>query len=168
MTLGLTALTPETSNSPTPLGTGPSMQPTTAADAPWNQECFRTRKNIVSLSEEEVNTLIEGFQLLKDNGVYQRISAMHADGLTFGLFHGNDFFLPWHRWYVFRIETAIRNLGGKFSCFAMPYWDWTMDSGNEMNSPVWDMFGGLGQRSSSFCVKNGPFSSWKTLNGKFY
>lgn len=33
--------------------------------------------------------------------------------------------------YILLIEDAVRALGGKWSCFAMPYWDWTLDAGKE-------------------------------------
>lgn len=43
---------------------------------------------------------IEGLHTLKANGEYDRITAMHGDPKTFNDFHGNDYFLPWHRWYA--------------------------------------------------------------------
>ncbi|HEY7772370.1 MAG TPA: tyrosinase family protein [Marinagarivorans sp.] len=38
--------------------------------------------------------------------------------------HGNWYFLPWHRAYLFYFETIIRELSG-YAEFALPYWNWT-------------------------------------------
>src|SRR5262249_50914262 len=40
--------------------------------------------------------------------------------------HGNWFFLPWHRGYLYFFEEIIRRLSG-FDGFALPYWDWSKD-----------------------------------------
>ena len=41
--------------------------------------------------------------------------------------HSNSEFLPWHREYIYQLENAIRGLGGEYSCFTLPYWDWTLE-----------------------------------------
>ena len=38
--------------------------------------------------------------------------------------HGNWWFLPWHRGYLFHFEEICRQLSGDPE-FALPYWDWT-------------------------------------------
>lgn len=38
--------------------------------------------------------------------------------------HGNWFFLPWHRAYLYYFERICRKLGGN-NDFALPYWNWT-------------------------------------------
>lgn len=38
--------------------------------------------------------------------------------------HGNWYFLPWHRAYLYYFETIVRELSG-FAEFALPYWNWT-------------------------------------------
>ena len=38
--------------------------------------------------------------------------------------HGNWFFLPWHRAYLFYFEQICRELTGNDE-FALPYWNWT-------------------------------------------
>ncbi len=38
--------------------------------------------------------------------------------------HGNWYFLPWHRAYLFYFESIIRELSG-YQEFALPYWNWT-------------------------------------------
>ncbi len=38
--------------------------------------------------------------------------------------HGNWWFLPWHRGYLFHFEAICRELSGD-PAFALPFWDWT-------------------------------------------
>ena len=40
--------------------------------------------------------------------------------------HGNWFFLPWHRAYLYYFEEICRELAGD-DTFALPYWNWTID-----------------------------------------
>lgn len=40
--------------------------------------------------------------------------------------HGNWFFLPWHRAYLFYFERICRELTGQDD-FALPYWNWQKD-----------------------------------------
>ncbi|MHB9363555.1 tyrosinase family protein [Mesorhizobium sp. LNJC403B00] len=40
--------------------------------------------------------------------------------------HGNWYFLPWHRAYLYAFEQICRELSGKPD-FALPYWDWFID-----------------------------------------
>ena len=40
--------------------------------------------------------------------------------------HGNWFFLPWHRAYLYYFEDICREVTGD-KAFALPYWNWTKD-----------------------------------------
>lgn len=40
--------------------------------------------------------------------------------------HGNWFFLPWHRAYLFYFEKVIKKFSGDPN-FSLPYWNWTAD-----------------------------------------
>jgi tyrosinase len=128
-------------------------------------DCFKVRRNILSLNQTEVDDLIQAFFILKLRGVYDNITWYHGEIPTFYMFHGNNFFLPWHRWYVLYIENAIRDIGGRFSCFAMPYWDWALDATKENSSSIWNIFGPLGSPENDFCMSNGPFVNWTTTVG---
>jgi hypothetical protein len=35
-----------------------------------------------------------------------------------------------------------------------------------LQSPVWDIFGPLGFKNQSFCMRSGPFSEWTNGNGE--
>ena len=80
----------------------------------------RHRKPWRSLTQIERDVYINGFRQLADLGISQQITQKHTDILQ--NHHGTEFFLPWHRAYIYELENAIRNLGGVYECFAMPYW----------------------------------------------
>ncbi len=48
--------------------------------------------------------------------------------------HGNWWFLPWHRAYLFYFESICRKLSGNKD-FALPYWNWT--SSPSIPAPFW-------------------------------
>lgn len=48
--------------------------------------------------------------------------------------HGNWFFLPWHRAYLFYFEQICRELTGEQE-FALPYWNWQTD--RSLPAPYW-------------------------------
>ncbi|KAI8931396.1 hypothetical protein NX059_011726 [Plenodomus lindquistii] len=76
-------------------------------------------------------------------------------------------FLPWHRLFVQAYVDALRDCNFKG---VMPYWDWTLDSNDMINSSIWDPvsgFGGngdpaidpLGPGTTTIkCVLDGPFA----------
>lgn len=55
-----------------------------------------------------------------DRRNWMRQAQIHADFCP----HGNWYFLPWHRAYLYYFETIIRELSG-YQEFALPYWNWT-------------------------------------------
>ncbi|CAE6448973.1 unnamed protein product [Rhizoctonia solani] len=73
--------------------------------------------------------------------------------------HFTGLFLPWHRWYLTAFEKELRNVcnyGGY-----MPYWDWSLDSGNVTGSPVFSPsttngFGSFGT-APGYQVTDGAF-----------
>jgi len=48
--------------------------------------------------------------------------------------HGNWWFLPWHRAYLFNFEAICRKLTGN-NDFALPYWNWTTSP--SIPAPFW-------------------------------
>ena len=48
--------------------------------------------------------------------------------------HGNWFFLPWHRAYLYYFELICREASGD-STFTLPYWDWTTSP--RLPAPFW-------------------------------
>ncbi|KAF2795028.1 Di-copper centre-containing protein, partial [Melanomma pulvis-pyrius CBS 109.77] len=94
--------------------------------------------------------------------------------------HFNGHMFAWHRHFTWSYEQALRNECGWTG--AQPYWDWTLDAGNILASPVFDgsptsmgsngefiphgtlHFEGFGLTvdlppgSGGGCLKHGPFS----------
>lgn len=65
--------------------------------------------------------------------------------------------LPYHRYFVYVFEQALRNEGGYDG--PMPFWDWTLDAARPLESPIWDTWAGFGGNGSSSdgCVEEGVF-----------
>jgi len=84
--------------------------------------------------------------------------------------HSTHEFLPWHREFVFRLEEAIRGLGGRFSCFTMPYWDWTMEPTpydvSTFGEELYILNSGLGDDSNGECLTDDVWGAgYYTPNG---
>ena len=70
--------------------------------------------------------------------------------------HSWPHFLPWHRYWVLRFETAVRNV---VDCrITIPYWDFTQYWRSWWTQTPFDSqhLGGNGQ-GKNCCVKDGPF-----------
>lgn len=65
------------------------------------------------------------------------------------------FFLPWHRYFLRLVEHELQSLSCKL---ALPYFEWSVDSGSVKLSAAWGagLFGGDGA-SDSGCVPHHPF-----------
>ncbi|MGR3342047.1 MAG: tyrosinase family protein [Paracoccaceae bacterium] len=71
--------------------------------------------------------------------------------------HSGPAFLPWHRFYLKRLEVEIAQVLGKPE-FALPYWNWVADGhlgqNAQRNAPIWQA-NALG--GSGVPVADGPF-----------
>ncbi|XP_029952601.1 uncharacterized protein LOC115392201 [Salarias fasciatus] len=66
------------------------------------------------------------------------------------------FFLPWHRYFLRLVEHELQSVS---SCrMAVPYFEWTVDSGSMQSSAAWQagLFGGDGEPETG-CVPHHPF-----------
>ena len=66
--------------------------------------------------------------------------------------------LPYHRYFVAVFERILQKEGGYDG--PMPFWDWTLDAEQPLDSPIWDSWAGFGGNGSakSGCVENGVFA----------
>jgi cysteine-rich repeat protein len=91
-----------------------------------NQPCTkaRIRRDWNQLEVEEKKLYISAINDLKKSGIYD--DFVHVHGLTNNkeYAHGTGGFLPWHRWYLFQFEEALRNQNTKYKDLTIPYWDW--------------------------------------------
>jgi len=113
-----------TSSTTTKEATTTTTSTTTTTEEPAST-CgnHRHRVSWQETTQENRDLYINGFKTLADMGVMAQFTQCHLDSSE----HSNHEFLPWHREFVFRLEEAIRGLGGEYSCFTLPYWDWTME-----------------------------------------
>ena len=85
------------------------------------------RRSITSLANNDpiVQAYRDGVAQMKalpasDPRNWERQAQIHNNFCP----HGNWYFLPWHRAYLFYFESIVRELSG-FAEFALPYWNWT-------------------------------------------
>ena len=91
---------------------------------------------------------------------YEQLINEHYQLFRQGI-HGQQHFLPWHRYYLLKYE----NLMQRADCtFTVTYWDWSLDSRETFSTGrdnVWNSdtgFGGSGSVNSvQNCVQDGPF-----------
>jgi hypothetical protein len=58
-------------------------------------------------------------------------ASIHQTGCQ----HGNIFFLPWHRMYLYWFERIVRQMSG-FLNFALPYWNYSRSTNRRYLPPV--------------------------------
>ncbi|KAJ2223703.1 hypothetical protein GGF40_003778 [Coemansia sp. RSA 1286] len=113
-----------------------------------------TRRDIMSLSQQEWNQIAYVLRRMNDDGWFRYFADIH--NYEFGNIHGNDHFFPWHRRYLRDFEEVGQRYD---SNFAVPYWDELRDSRNPAGSPVMSdlRIGGNGFGS---CVRDGLQQGW--------
>ena len=84
----------------------------------------RHRKPWSLLTDELKDMFIEGFQQVRKNGKLDVIAQTHAQHDIQNYVHYTSLFAFYNSYLVWELESAIRDLGGKFACFTMPYYDW--------------------------------------------
>jgi len=123
-------------------------------------KCQRIRRPWHKLTPPERDLYISGLLKLRENGQQSldideliAIGSVHVD--TYAPFiHKTSSYLFWHGYLTWELESRIRNLGGKYSCFGMPYWDFTLEVGREDNPLI--LQSGLGG--------NGNPNNYHTVN----
>ncbi|KIM28123.1 hypothetical protein M408DRAFT_24136 [Serendipita vermifera MAFF 305830] len=138
------------------------------------------RKEWRQLSHEEKKSYIRAIKCLqtkRDYGISPVTSTLY-DAFTqvhttdFRAFHSSSPFLPWHRWFVWVHDQALRHECGYSG--SSPYWDYTIDYKNPTGSPIFsnDPEVGFGTHGSiirneiglgGYQVDNGAFANF-TVN----
>ncbi|KAK2041382.1 Di-copper centre-containing protein [Colletotrichum somersetense] len=108
-------------------------------------------------------SIITGDGTIHDDFAF--VHNMHAHST-----HDKAAFLPWHRRFISVYETYLKDKCSYAG--ALPYWDWTLDWENFLESPIFSSvtgFGGNGQTSAhqsvgeGHCVTDGPFADLQPL-----
>eukprot|EP01084_Bolivina_argentea_P000145 284_1 len=128
------------------------ISPLTSEPKYRDEDCPRIRKPFHTLSEDERMLYVTGFQQLRKNGKLEVISTTHAANVA--VHKGASFFFL-HAYMIWEAETAIRELGPEYTCFGMPYWDYTIDSGLESDPTIFHLnVGGNGIPQNDFCMED--------------
>lgn len=98
-------------------GTPSAQQPATA---------LRFRRNADRLTAGQLRNLREAFaraQAIPDDRGYSFFAGIHGLPLPIGCdnAHGTEYFLPWHRAYLYFLERALRDLVPRAM---LAWWDW--------------------------------------------
>lgn len=116
--------------------------PTTEAAAPLK------RKNIQELSPQELAAYEHALEILRDSTDPENNYLFHADlhnefstSPPHGCEHGNELFLPWHRYHLYYFEKALQETDPDHPTLStrnvtIPYWDWSREhTGDRYPSP---------------------------------
>ena len=111
---------------------------TGACESCYNQIKNRpTRRNIANLAANDpiIQTYKDAVAAMKvlpasDGRNWTKQAEIHNNHCV----HGNWWFLPWHRAYLFYFESICRKLTGH-NDFALPYWNWTTTP--SIPAPFW-------------------------------
>ena len=111
---------------------------TGACESWWKKIKDRpTRRNIANLAANDpiIQTYKDAVAAMKalpagDGRNWTKQAEIHLNKCV----HGNWWFLPWHRAYLFYFEAICRKLTGN-NDFALPYWNWTTSP--SIPAPFW-------------------------------
>ncbi|XP_069085493.1 kielin/chordin-like protein [Pleurodeles waltl] len=113
------------------------------------------RKEIRDMTAEERNIYQKAIRdLYAKEDMWEEFARLKAEYCPQA--NGRLTFLPWHRYFLRLMERELQKVS---SCdIAIPYFEWTVDSGSLETSVVWqaNFFGGDGDSRSS-CVLHHPF-----------
>eukprot|EP01084_Bolivina_argentea_P040446 74756_1 len=114
----------------------------------------RHRKSWLDMDEHSRSLYTEGFQLLRDNGKLDLLSKAHSTDFMATL-HRSSLLTYYHTYLIWEIESQIRKLGGKFACFAMPWFEFTQEHNHEEHPFMFNSgLGGNGDPDNNDCVPN--------------
>lgn len=75
------------------------------------------------MSLEERTRYIKAFKIVSSREPYRKIydelTSKHPD--YFWKIHVQNFFFPWHRWYILEFENLLRQVDCRVT---VPYWNW--------------------------------------------
>lgn len=130
----------------------------------------RVRYNINSLTSSEITALENGVQTMKNYpatdkrnwnwqaNIHQAMSG--SDPLWSQCEHGTQFFLAWHRMYLYYFERILRNASGS-STLTLPYWNYSDVGARQIpapfrvsTSPLFDSSRGPGRNAGTSFLPN--------------
>ena len=138
-----------------PLPSLPPLPPTQRQGSSCPQVALR--KSWDELTDDEKQIYYDAVWQLKRDGTYEHFARVHMQGKNAKTSHLASHSHPWHRKFILEFENAVRNYGGKYECFTLPYWNLARDlqkcledpncNGIWDHSKAWEDFGGGGDPS---------------------
>ncbi|GAB9470268.1 Mucin-like protein [Globisporangium polare] len=126
----------------------------------------RVRKPWSSLTADEQSTYLEAVGIAIKNGIVSDLAAMHIEDMGEAQAHHSCAFFTWHRRMLLAYEGYLRDLGPKYACVTIPYYDVHtayVQAANKKCSNMYEcsgIFKAIGGESSSS-------QSSMTLNGEY-
>ena len=124
-------------------------------------DCCRVRKEWRSMTQVERCRYVTVVHTVSTTqpwkSCYDELIKIHQDEFSSGI-HGQNFFLPWHRWFILALENLLRQVDCSIT---VPYWDWSLEPQTWQNSIVWAAqcgLGGNGDPNNNDHVQTGVFS----------
>lgn len=174
-TPGITVM-PSPTNQPTPtLAPTPTLTPTpavtTPTPSPTPTQQLRTRRNIYSLSADELRRLVNAINTLRANGEYQDFVNRHLQTMMVetpvgdpttdrNVAHRGPAFLPWHRAFIYEFEERLRAVDPSVT---LPYWPFEQEGAGIPRVFSAAYLGSDGNRAQNDRVTDGPFASWNII-----
>jgi tyrosinase len=93
------------------------------------------RNEVTSLSAPDVAALRRAFSRaygIRDERGYAYFAGLHGLPLPSYCAHSNEYFLPWHRAYLYFFERALQDLDPGAN---LPWWDWTSSASHTAGIP---------------------------------
>eukprot|EP00485_Elphidium_margaritaceum_P008356 CAMPEP_0202692474 /NCGR_PEP_ID=MMETSP1385-20130828/6836_1 /ASSEMBLY_ACC=CAM_ASM_000861 /TAXON_ID=933848 /ORGANISM="Elphidium margaritaceum" /LENGTH=441 /DNA_ID=CAMNT_0049348007 /DNA_START=153 /DNA_END=1478 /DNA_ORIENTATION=+ len=149
-----------------------SLSPSNVYDTYNADQCQRVRRPWNALSSEERDLYKNGLLELRARGnldpaVDELIAVSSTHDHVGSVAHMDSDYLFWHGYLVWELESRIRSLGGPYTCFGMPYWDWTAEFEHEDDTPLIYQtgLGGYGDPNNNWAV-NG--FSWDVTTDEYW
>lgn len=115
----------------------------------------RARKEVRDLTDAEWKAYVTAAVSLRSASTWDTHTRIHVtEQFTV---HGNSWFLPWHRYYLYDLEVKLQAID---SSVMLNYWNWAYDSQAPEASIVLgaNRYGGSGSGSGN-CVTTGSFAN---------
>lgn len=135
--------------------------------------CYRLRKELSKLSNAERKRLFTAIYKMGMSSKYKtthdKFVWVHENYMCTTI-HNEDYFNPWHRWYIVLFENTLREMDCRIT---VPFWDWSywMERKDLFNTKhIWRPYpydlGGDGNLGRSMCISTGQFREDKWFGFK--
>ncbi len=132
-------------------------------------DCHRVRREFSTMSIRDRRAYVRAVKLISTHPwfkkEYEKLLTIHKIYFNKQI-HEFEYFLPWHRWFIFEYENLLRRISCRIT---VPYWDFTLSAGEPFVGAIWNNtnagLGGDGEGLPRLCVKSGPFreGKWKVI-----